>query len=629
MSQRRNDLLRRSFNMYLRFLAGSLLIIFISITSIGGCGGGGSGGSGENLYSVARLWNEALLNAIRIDYPAPTVHSRNLFHTSVGMWDAWAAYDGTAVGYLVDESAASEDIEAARAEAISFAAYRILSARYVLSPGAEMSLASFDALMNELGYDKSFTSTSGDSPAALGNRIAQAVLAYGLTDGANEANGYVDDTGYMPVNEPMIVSIPGTEMVDPNRWQPLDITGRLTQNGLERGDVQVFLGSQWGDVTPFALAPRDNPDVDVYLDPGFPPLLGGIGDAEFKEAIVRVIRFSSQVDPTDGVLIDISPGARGNNTLGTNDGSGYPLNPFTGEPYEPNIVKRGDFGRVIAEFWADGPASETPPGHWNTLANYVSDHPLLEKRIGGVGPVVDDQEWDVKLYLAINGAVHDAAVSAWDAKRKYDYVRPISAIRYMGGLGQSSDPMGPSYDPDGLPLVPGLIEVITEETTAVGERHRLLLGFEGFIAIYAWKGQPDDPETEFSGSGWILAINWLTYQRSNFVTPPFAGYTSGHSTFSRAAAEVLAALTGDVYFPGGLGVFVAPKDDFLEFEIGPTEEVVLHWATYYDASDEAGISRLWGGIHVDADDFEGRINGSIIGKDAYELAMKYFDGTIQ
>ncbi|MCH8029637.1 MAG: vanadium-dependent haloperoxidase [Candidatus Dadabacteria bacterium] len=615
--------------MYLRFLAGSLLIIFISITSIGGCGGGGSGGSGENLYSVARLWNEALLNAIRIDYPAPTVHSRNLFHTSVGMWDAWAAYDGTAVGYLVDESAASEDIEAARAEAISFAAYRILSARYVLSPGAEMSLASFDALMNELGYDKSFTSTSGDSPAALGNRIAQAVLAYGLTDGANEANGYVDDTGYMPVNEPMIVSIPGTEMVDPNRWQPLDITGRLTQNGLERGDVQVFLGSQWGDVTPFALAPRDNPDVDVYLDPGFPPLLGGIGDAEFKEAIVRVIRFSSQVDPTDGVLIDISPGARGNNTLGTNDGSGYPLNPFTGEPYEPNIVKRGDFGRVIAEFWADGPASETPPGHWNTLANYVSDHPLLEKRIGGVGPVVDDQEWDVKLYLAINGAVHDAAVSAWDAKRKYDYVRPISAIRYMGGLGQSSDPMGPSYDPDGLPLVPGLIEVITEETTAVGERHRLLLGFEGFIAIYAWKGQPDDPETEFSGSGWILAINWLTYQRSNFVTPPFAGYTSGHSTFSRAAAEVLAALTGDVYFPGGLGVFVAPKDDFLEFEIGPTEEVVLHWATYYDASDEAGISRLWGGIHVDADDFEGRINGSIIGKDAYELAMKYFDGTIQ
>ena len=101
---------------------------------------------------------------------------------------------------------------------------------------------------------------------------------------------------------------------------------------------------------------------------------------------------------------------------------------------------------MIAEFWADGPDSETPPGHWNTLANYVTDHPLLERRLGGEGPVLDPLEWDVKLYLALNGAVHDAAICAWGLKGHYDYVRPITAIRHMAGLGQSPDPE--------LPLLP-------------------------------------------------------------------------------------------------------------------------------------------------------------------------------
>jgi len=48
--------------------------------------------------SVARVWDEALLDAIRRDVPAPTVHARNLFHTSAAMWDAWAAYDPQADG---------------------------------------------------------------------------------------------------------------------------------------------------------------------------------------------------------------------------------------------------------------------------------------------------------------------------------------------------------------------------------------------------------------------------------------------------------------------------------------------------------------------------------------------------
>ena len=77
----------------------------------------------------------------------------------------------------------------------------------------------------------------------------------------------------------------------------------------------------------------------------------------------------------------------------------------------PNPVRRGDYGRLLAEFWADGPSSETPPGHWNVLANDVSDSAQLQSRIGA--GAASRLRWDVRLYFALNGAVHDAAVAAW------------------------------------------------------------------------------------------------------------------------------------------------------------------------------------------------------------------------
>jgi hypothetical protein len=146
----------------------------------------------------------------------------------------------------------------------------------------------------------------------------------------------------------------------------------------------------------------------------------------------------------------------------------------------------------------------------------------------------------------------------------------------------------------------------------------------GEVAILAWPGQPDDPENEFSGARWIRAIEWLPYQRETFVTPPFAGFISGHSTFSRAAAEVLTRFTGSGYFPGGLGTFTAPQGTYLAFENGPTETITLQWARYYDAADQAGISRLLGGIHIGADDLGGRRAGAQVGVAAYEKAVTYF-----
>jgi hypothetical protein len=409
-------------------------------------------------------------------------------------------------------------------------------------------------------------------------------------------------------------------MHDPTLWQPLALATFVTQNGLSvPGRVQTFIGANWGHVRGFALQ-RSNGWAPI--DPG-PPPIGTARSAAYKQAAVDVIRLSSELDPRDGATIDIGLDAWGNNPLGTNDGHGYTVNPVTGKPYAPNRVPRGDFGRAVAEFWADGPNSETPPGHWNVLANVVSDSPYLAAKIGA--GAANRLRWDVELYFALNGAVHDAAIAAWGVKRKYESVRPISMIRYLAGNGQSSDPSGPSYSPEGLPLVPGLIEVVTRESSAPGGRHAALVGHVGEIAIRAWQGAPASAGAQV-GVGWILGTRWVPYQRPTFVTPAFPGFISGHSTFSRAAAEVMAAYTGSVYFPGGL--FESRiSAGHLGTDQGPSRDVVLQAATYYDAADQAGISRPYGGIHIVADDFAGRRIGSVVGKRAWVLAKRYFDGS--
>jgi len=612
---------------------------------------------------VARQWNDVLLEGIRNDFARPTVHARNLFHVSVAMYDAWAAYDSIAKPYMLGQSVhglsipfngveTPANIEAAREEAMSYAAYRILKHRFKDSPGDSSTFALADSLMYNLGYDVNMISWDyvTGPPGALGNYIAAFIINNSFEDGSNEVGEY-ENLYYEPVNPPLVLEDSGNALIeDPNRWQPLLFDVFIDQSGnIIFGSVPDFLGPEWGDVKPFALSNddkesfnRDGHNYQVYHNMGAPPYLDTINltteSKLYQWNFALVSKWSSHLDPTDGVMIDISPASIGNITsypdnlddydnfydevFGGDGSPGYMENPKTGQPYPEQMVPRGDYTRVLAEFWADGPASETPPGHWFVILNEVNDHPALVKKFKGTGEVLNDLEWDVKAYFCLAGAMHDAAITAWGIKGYYDYIRPISAIRYMADKGQSTNQSLMSYHPAGIPLHDGLIElVLPGDSLALLDTHNI-----GKIKVFAWKGHDfiNNTAVDEAGVDWILAEDWWPYQRPSFVTPPFAGYVSGHSTFSRAAAEIMTLFTGDEYFPGGVGQFPAIQDEFLVFEDGPSQTLVLQWAKYYDASDQCSLSRIWGGIHPPADDIRGRLMGIEVGIDAFKFAEEYF-----
>ncbi len=614
--------------------------------------------SDERHPSVAQLWNEALLHAIRKDFARPTVHARNLFHVSAAMYDAWAVYSPSASAYLAGKTlhgyscpltgfSYAGDRQPAREEAISYAAYRLIRHRFGASPGAATTLPALDELMTALGYDPSATATdlSGNSAAAVGNRIAECYIAYGLQDGANEGNGYRNQY-YKPLNPPIEPFKPGNPSIaNLDRWQPISLPLAVDQAGNVVNSTPPALSPEWGAVKPFALTDKDRTTFfrdsfayQVYHDPGPPPKAHGTFADMYKWNYALVAIWSSHLDQSDGVMIDISPASNGNtqwlpaafdeyamfyNLL--NGGvrqSGHAVNPATGAPYEPQLVPRGDYARALAEFWADGPSSETPPGHWFVIFNTVSEHPLLRRRIGGQGAELGPLEWDVKGYFALGGAMHDVAISAWGIKGWYDSIRPVSAIRAMAERGQSSDPNAPSFHVDGIPLVPGYIELVSAGDPLAGPANESV----GKVKLYAWRGPSyvANPATDQARVGWILGQHWWPYQRPTFVTPPFPGYISGHSTYSRAAAEVMTALTGNAFFPGGMSQFAIKANEYLVFEEGPSIDMTFQWATYRDAAEQSSLSRIWGGIHPPVDDIPGRIIGEKIGQAAFASATSYY-----
>lgn len=642
--------------MKLTFLSKNLaaICIFISIAA-------------SNAYtqvSVAREWNEILLEAIRNDFARPTVHARNLYHHSIIAYDSWAVYSPSKDTYLIGDTLNDYisdfdginvplDINEAIEETISYASFYFINQRYGDSPDFNTTYLLMFNYMTEHGYSVSNSNVdySNGGAAELGNYIAQQMLNYGNIDGSNEFLDF-ENTFYSSVNPPLIMSEEGNpDILDPNRWQTLTLDSTIDQSGNLVDNTLPFLSPEWGNVKPFALKPamaeqhfRDGNAYNVYFDSVQPAYLdtnsASDWDSFYKWNHSLVSVWQSHLDPANEVQWDISPASMGNNQWypsnnsleeysafynleeGGDPSSGYNVNPITGLAYETQMVARGDYTRVLAEFWADGIDSETPPGHWFEIYHYVTDQPLFERKWEGDGPELSALEYDLKAHLTLGGTMHDAAIAAWSLKGYYDYIRPVSSIRYMAGNGQSSNNLLPSYHPNGIPLLENFIELVDSLDPLAGSSHEHV----GKIKLYTWQGHEfiNDTENDVAGAGWILGENWWPYQRPTFVTPPFAGFVSGHSTFSRAAAGILEYITGSPYFPGGLGEFVAEQNAFLQFENGPSTTITLQWATYQDAADQCSLSRIWGGIHPPIDDIPGRYIGSTIGETCFEKADSIF-----
>jgi hypothetical protein len=215
---------------------------------------------------------------------------------------------------------------------------------------------------------------------------------------------------------------------------------------------------------------------------------------------------------------------------------------------------------MIAEYWSSGPDSDGPVGRWNRFAEWISerDHHSL-----------DD---DVKMFFALNNALLDASISAWDMKRTFDSVRPITAITLL---------------------------------------------FNG-TKIQSWGG-PGKGKVEMDGS------QWTPYQTATYPTPSSPEYVSSQSTYSVAAASILAAWTGSDHF--GYSVTFPPGSSTIEPGITPAYSVVRNWDSFTQAADEAGISGRYGGIQFRRGDLAGRQLGRLVASKAWAKAQSYFDGT--
>ncbi len=222
-------------------------------------------------YSIARAWNEEVLHAIRNDFARPTVHARNLFHTSIAMYDIWAVFDENADTFFLGKSLGDYHcefdgfyndvlVDENRKKAISYAVYRIMLHRFSSSPGIDEIYSSIDNFMDELGYnkyDESIDYHNGDA-AALGNYVAQQIIEFGLQDNSNEQNDYANLV-YEPLNEPLFTDLEGNpNLFEPNHWQPLTVEEFIDQSGnYHPGGSPEFLSPEWGKVIPFSLKDED------------------------------------------------------------------------------------------------------------------------------------------------------------------------------------------------------------------------------------------------------------------------------------------------------------------------------------------------------------------------------------
>ena len=485
--------------------------------------------------TISVMWDQAAQQAVTETKVGPTVGSRAYSMVHTAMFDAWAAYDPTAIATQLGDQLQrpeAENTDAHKTEAMSYSAYRVLTDLF------PEQVEIFDQLMADLGFDPNNTTTDTTTAAGIGNVSANALLEFRHQDGSNQLNDYANTTDYQPVNTP-------EQLVDIEAWTPEHIP-------VDNPDapLQEYLTPQWGDVTPFGL------DSGDQLRPEAPePFLLVEAEVDLEARTITL---------ADGAVVDIN-----------RDIVGTIINPefiAQAEQVVETSANLTDEQKLIAEFWEDGGGTSFPPGTWMTFGQYTSaqnDHSL-------------DQ--DAKLFFGLGNAVFDAGVATWEAKTHYNYTRPVRLVRELGELG------------------------------LIGEFNEELGGY----AVEAWAGPEEGTQT-------ILATDFTTYQTpGSHVSPPFAEYVSGHSTFSASAATILELATGSDNF--GASVTFEPGQSRFEPNFTPQQDVTLAWDTFSEAADEAGLSRLYGGIHFEDGDLNGRTLGQDVATEVFEQAQFYIEG---
>jgi hypothetical protein len=465
--------------------------------------------------NVVLQWNAAVLQGVRDPRLGPPMVARALAIVHTCMYDAWAAYDRVAVGTRSGDALRRRPRERTldnQVEAISYAAY---TAAVDLFPSSRIAV--FDPLMARLGYHPGEEPAGPGSPVDVGTVACDAVLSFRHRDGANQLGDepggtpgvpYSDYSGYRPANDPMDLTGPfePSTVHDPSRWQPLrylNAQGNLV--------TPNYIAPYWGRVVPFAL--RSDASLRSPTGPAV------YGTAPYRQQALELLDISAHLT---------------------------------------------DEQKVISEYWADGPGSELPPGHWNLFAEYVSRRDHHGRGQHGI-------DTDIKMFFALNNAMFDAGIVAWDNKRVYDSVRPITAIRFL---------------------------------------------FHG-RQVRAWGGP-------YQGTQSIDGGTWRPYQLLTFPTPAFPEYASGHSNFSAAAARILRLFTGSDRF--GLSVVVPAGSSKVEPGLVPADDITLQWATFTDAANQAGLSRRYGGIHFERGDLDARATGRACAEMTWDLAQQYFAG---
>ncbi len=443
-------------------------------------------------------WNDQALQAVRATRMAPTVFARTNAIVNTAMYDAWAAYDDKANGTQLGGELRRPASERTDANRRKAMSFAAYRTLVELFP---TRAAQFAAEMARLGYDG--TDTSGDLATAqgVGNVAAAAVIQFRRNDGSNQLGNLNGGAPYSDYTGYVPVNSP-FNIVDPTRWQPLAVP-----NGSGGFNIQSFLTPHWGNVKGFALTRYNQ-------FPIAPP--AARNSFEYWRQTTEVLAYNATLT---------------------------------------------DRTKSIAEWWADGPGSETPPGTWMLFAKQVSD-----RKQHSLGQ-------DIRMHFALSNAMFDAGVAVWGYKRQFDNSRPITLINFE---------------------------------------------FNNQL-IVAWGGPGQ-------GTKLIKGQDWRPYQAVNFVTPPFGEHISGHSTFSSSAAETLKLFTGSDSFPNS--AVIPAGFSLVEPGIVPAQPLTLSWPTFSAAADEAGISRLYGGIHFRLGDQEGRKLGRKVGAQAYALSRAYINGTV-